>query len=308
MDYTDLINRLLANIGIVDGNIDVDGKKVQFSTLSPEEQLQILTPQENDDDNGLNDDEVDLVNQIRDSGMDAKTFLSNYGDYVIDKYKAEQEGNSYKVDDYSDDELYIADQKARFGSNPDYDDQKIGEMLAQAKQNPDTWNIITNGLREEYKNAEKNQLAAAEEAEKQRKSNEEKTEYEAYKNRVINAMSNMSDIDGIEMDDDERDSILSSIIDVDENGDTELDKALSNPDNLIKLAWFNKYGDAAFKTYDDAYDALKALQTTEPQATVYQTSLDDDEEPGGFSGIENNMNPSNPKSFNEITLDGEDEI
>ena len=104
VDDFDLTKELLTLQGISDINKikfeDESGAVVEKSwdTLSNSEKLMILSHQE-DPDTSLDDAEIELINQIRESGMTPDQFIQSL-------QVSEPPAVTYEVDSMSDDELF----------------------------------------------------------------------------------------------------------------------------------------------------------------------------------------------------------
>ena len=108
----------LKSRGIRDGktvvyeNEDGETEEIDFSTLSKEEQLEILNSVS---DPGLSEDEVHTINYLRQNNASLQDVITYFQQQAIDEYiKSQNIQPVYTVDDYTDDELYLADIKAKF--------------------------------------------------------------------------------------------------------------------------------------------------------------------------------------------------
>jgi len=253
----DLIGALAqrANIPYKDGKVNIDGADVEFNTLPVDEQAAILFPQNGDDDTNLDEDEVELINQLRESGLGVQDFFDNYKNVAIDEFKSQLEESKTNIDSMGDDDVFIYDTRARLGENAT--DEDVKAALITAKSNPDLYAKTIAGLRNEYKEYEQNQKKADEDASKERMSKEEEVQYNIYKNKLSDTMNDIHDVIGVELDDNEKEAILKSIIEVDKDGNTEFDRALQDPRNFIMAAAIVKYGPQMAGIINETYN--KAL-------------------------------------------------
>ena len=125
-----------------------------WDSLDPQEKLNILnTPVQQDTvqepinnvDNQLQDDEIDLINSIRNSGLSPQNYIQS----IVDN-----QNNSepiYQVDDLSDDEIYILDLESRVG---ELSEDEAAQALTMAKQNEEFYKKQIEGIRKEYKERE----------------------------------------------------------------------------------------------------------------------------------------------------------
>ena len=175
----DAFSTFLKNRGIRDGKTIIyeneetgETEEVDFETLSKEEQLSIL---ESLTDPGLSEDEIETINLLRKTNSSFQDIIAYYQQQAIDEYKAKNSGQeTYTVDSYSDDELYLADQKAKF---PEMTEEELKIELDVAKSNEDLFKKKVDLIRKQYKEQEENHIKEQEEAEKKQQ--------EAYQNMFV---------------------------------------------------------------------------------------------------------------------------
>jgi hypothetical protein len=142
----------------------------------------------------------------------------------------------YKIDDYTDDELYISDMKLKY---PDFTDEELNERLESAKVNEELFKKEVDALRAYYKEQEENDAKEAEEQAKQ--------EYENLQNSLLTAASRFTEVKfdiedaedpgGFEIEDSDRQRALAYLLAVDKDGQSQFDKDLSDPNALFELAY-----------------------------------------------------------------------
>jgi hypothetical protein len=113
-----------------------------WNTLSKEEQINILAGQ-NEEKTDLSDDEINLLNSIRTSGMSVDDYLQN----LIPE--TPQNRQTYKIDELSDEDVYALDLLEKVGSE-NISDEEIEQAIESAKQNPTLFKKTVEGLRNEY--------------------------------------------------------------------------------------------------------------------------------------------------------------
>ena len=248
----DLVTSLLHSKGIDDVTKikfeDENGsiKEVPFEELSKEEQLNILQSDETDPDMELNDDEISLINELRQANLSAEEYIEAIKQAGVQEASAANIIEpTYAVDDYKDDDLFIYDQQAR--NNLSEDEAK--DILDTLKSNPTLYKKQVDGIRAEYKAAEDYQSQQALELEQQ----QQQMDYQNFTNNVVNEIGQLDKIGNIEMDLDtkEKNALASYILDKDQSGVSYLFRALDDPKTLVKMAWFAQYGDKAFTDLDD---------------------------------------------------------
>lgn len=217
---------------------------VDFSKLSREEQLNILT---GITDSGLTQQEIADINFLRKNGINLSQYGSTVSKNSVEQYINQHSENvpqkTYQIDDYTDDELYLADLKSKY---PDFSDEEILSKLESAKDNEDLYQKEVTALRNSYKEDEDNYLKQQEAIRQQ--------QYVALQNNLINAARNFNEVlldpedpesDSLVVEDSDRQQIMSYLLDQDSQGKSQLVKDLENPNTLIQLAWLRLQGQNA---------------------------------------------------------------
>lgn len=255
----DILVTLLKSKGIEDpekikfeneeGNIE----EISWSSLSREEQLNILKSSDQDPDTDLDDSEIDLINQLRSSKMTPEEFIAavkqqGAAEYAQTLTAPEQ---TYSIDDLSDDELFIVDLQFKI---EDITDDEAKAALDRAKSDPNLYARQMKGIREEYKRLEdeKNQREAMEQQHKERE------QFEVFQNSVVGAIQSLDKIGNLDinMDNDDMQEIADFILSSDSAGISYLGKALNDPETLVRMAWFALKG-------EEAIDSITEYFTTE---------------------------------------------
>lgn len=216
-----------------------------WNDLTREEQINILnTPlqSQHEDNNDLSDEEVTLLTQIRQSGLTPSQYLQQIqGEQVVQE-------PTYKIDDLSDDEVYILDLESRVGELSDDD---AAQALSVAKQNEDLFNKQVEGIRKEYKDRE-DYNTQQEQAQLEQQQQEA---YYQYQDAVINAINNFNSIGNLDLnfEDSDKEELAEFMLSPDEAGNNYLYRALQDPETLVKAAWFILNGDEAFDSITDYF-------------------------------------------------------
>ena len=129
----DFVSQLLRSRGIDDKtkikfeNEDGEIEEVNWDSLSSQDQFNLIQSSEAKvEEPNISDDEIELINAIRNSGMTPTEYI-NYIQQGVSQPVVEQH---YTVDDYSDDELFLADFLSRMG---DITDEEAQQALAVSK-------------------------------------------------------------------------------------------------------------------------------------------------------------------------------
>ena len=277
-DDFDLTKELLSLQGISDMNKikfeDESGAIIEkaWDNLSNNEKLMILSHQE-DPDTSLDDAEIELINQIRESGMTPDQYIQSL-------QVSEPPVVTYEVDNMSDEELFCIDLLDKVGSD-NITDEELQEALTQAKSNENLFNKQVASLRVYYKDLEEKRMQQ-DELEKQEK---QEQEFTIFSNNVIDAIRNFNSFDDInvELSREEMDDLANYILTRDDSGFTEFGRLLNDPVELTKAAFWMLKGpeilDEMQKKIKEAYlRGYNENHKQEPTKRVFtktQTTLAD---------------------------------
>ena len=228
----DFMADYLKSKGIEDYNkikFDEDGEIVErsWNDLSKEEKFNILnTPlqsqesnegsQKEEDNNDLTQDEISFINYLRENNLTPQ----QYAQQIAQNGQGEQEP-VYRIDDLSDDEVFLLDLESRVG---ELSDDEAAQALNNAKQNEDFYKKQVEGIRKEYKEREdfRNQQEQATLEEQQR------VAFEEYKGRVVDAIDNFNSIGNLDLnfEDKDKEELAEFMLSQDESGVNYLYQAL----------------------------------------------------------------------------------
>lgn len=232
-DDFDLTKELLSLQGISDMNKikfeDESGAVVEkaWDTLSNNEKLMILSHQE-DPDTSLDKSEIELINQIRESGLTPDQYIQSLS---TDKHQTP----TYEVDNMSDDELFCIDLLDKIGSD-NITDEELQEALTAAKANENLFNKQVASLRVYYKDLEE-----------KRRQQEEKEQQEAaerqftvFSESIIDSIKNFNSFDDtpVELSREEMDDLANYILTRDDSGYSEFGRLLNDPVQFTKAAFW----------------------------------------------------------------------
>lgn len=284
-DDFDLTKELLSLQGISDMNKikfeDESGAVVEkaWDSLTNNEKLMILSHQE-DPDTSLDAAEIELINQIRESGMTPDQYIQSL-------HKPEPPVKTYEVDDMSDDELFCIDLLDKIGSD-NITDEELQQALENAKQNENLFNKQVASLRVYYKDLE-DKRQKQEELERQQTA---EREFNTFADNIIESIRNFNSLDDtpVELSRDEMDDLANYILTRDEQGYTEFGRLLNDPVQFTKAAFWmlkgseilnemqNKIKEAYLRGYNETHktDNLKRVFT---KPSVSQTNKNNNKEP-----------------------------
>lgn len=246
-DSGDFLHNFLKEKGIEDPSKlqweDENGEitDVDFDSLSDEDKLNVLNSLS---DPGLSQHEIDVVNYLRQNGVTFNQVIDYFSKKAVDDFIAQNPDSvptkTYTIDDYTDEELYLADLKSKY---PDFTDEELTSKLNSAKSNEELFKKEVNALRTEYKNEEDAQI----EAQKQR----EQQDYDNLVSNLQNILGNFNEVvldstdpesDVLEIEDSDKEQVLAYLLNQDTDGKSQLVKDLENPTTLIELAWLRTQG------------------------------------------------------------------
>ena len=250
----DVFSEFLKGRGLRDGKTliyqDEEGneQEVDFNTLDREEQLNILNELAKPD---LTEDEVHTIEYYSQKAVQ---------DYINQNGPVNK---AYSVDDYSDEELYIADLKSKFEGMTE---EEIQADLDLAKSNEDLFKKKVETIRNQYKAQEDKAVEDAQRAQEE--------QYNAFKSTLEEQLVNFNEIsldyqdeksDSLQIEDHDKQEIFSYILDQDENGASQFFKDLNDPQVLVELAWYRLFGKDAISGISQYYKSL-IKETRKPAA------------------------------------------
>lgn len=252
---SDFIEELLKTKGIEDinkikfENEDGEIEEVSWSSLSNKDRLNIINSS-SDNSNELQDQEIYLINAIRESKLSPAEYIQAIQRQGIDEYRRNtvDESYSYKVDDLTDEELYVADLITKI---PDITKEEAFEALDRIKQNETLFKRQMGAIRSEYIKAEKETIQQ-EQWEQQQRAQEQ---YNQFAEGIENSILNFTEFSGCDLNMDQRDmqELYEFITGVDAAGVNHFGKVLNNPDALVRLAWFALNGEQMINDINTYY-------------------------------------------------------
>ena len=243
-DDDDVLSSLLRSRGIEDkskikfATDDGDVEEVDWNSLSNRDKLNILNSSEDTPETGLDDSEIQLINTIRNSGMNPAEYLQYVGNTGVQNYIQNNQQPDFEIDQYTDDELFLMDLMSRTGEITE--DEAI-DALEKAKANETLYQKQVDAIRNEYKQAEQENLLQAQ-AEQEEAVQQQ---YAEFSNQIVDEINNLTEIQGFDlnMEDDDMQTLYDFITGQDAAGNNYFAKALSDPRILVKTAWLALNGD-----------------------------------------------------------------
>lgn len=276
LDDRGIISEFLKSRGIEDlSKIKYEGEDgqeqdIDWDSLDSNEKLSILNQLNSEPDNDLDDSEVELINAIRSSRMSPSEYLNYITQRGVDQYAQSLQGatQDYEIDQYSDDDLFIADLITRMGRENITDDE-AREALDRAKANEALFKKQVSAIRGEYKKIEDENRQYEVYLEDQKR----QEQFNQFASSIQNQIVNFNEFQGFElnMDQDDKEELYDFITGFDDAGNSILGKAINDPQILVKMAWFALHGE---QMMDDISDYIKQ-QVTNVRRDSYNKGVED---------------------------------
>lgn len=247
-----IIEALLKQQGINDpGQVlyeNEDGEVVEknFYELPYEDQLNILRNQEDSD---ISDEERQYLDYARQNNLTLTELIKYYQNQSVEQYIQNQEP-TYAVKDFSDEELYVLDLKAKFGET--VSDDEIMKQLEKELEIPEMFKKKIDRLRSEYKALEDDERAQtlAQTQDKQQAT------FKEFSDNLTDMVGTIEDVGGVTLEDDDKNDILRYILEPDVNGITSFQKQMNNPENIFLAAWAITKGEETMNVLKEHYESL----------------------------------------------------
>lgn len=243
-------------------------EEVDWDNLSNEDKLNIINSSVQVPKSSFDDSEIQLIDTIRNSGMTPAEYLQYIEQSAMDRYMQNNHEDEYKysVDQYSDDELFVADFISRMG---DVSDEEAQEALANAKSNQELFSKQMKAIRNEYKTIEDENLRQAQ-IEQEYQAEER---FNQFAKSVESQINDFTEFGGYDLNLDQQDmqDLYEFITGTDAAGNNYFAKALSDPKILVQTAWFALNGK---QMLDDITDYFQR-EITQVRQQSYNKGLED---------------------------------
>ena len=248
---------------------DEDGilKERSWADLSFEEQMNILTTSHQEPERDLDDEEIQLLNDIRSRRMSPSQYLDVIRQQAAQDYADNLNANpQYDVEDLTDDEVFLLDLQDKIA---DITDDELHAALDAAKANPSLFAKQVAGLRETLKAQQETynqQMAVEAEAVQQEQFNQ-------FRDAVVNSIQSFNKVGDLDVNLDTNDAseLASFILDKDDTGMSYMGKALNDPRTLVEMAWWTLKGRQVLTDIQDYF----AGQIKQARQQSYQKGLEE---------------------------------
>jgi hypothetical protein len=234
-----------------------DGTQEHFNNLAPEKQQEILeelhskAATEIEDQYGLVDEEISLINYLRENNLSVEEMVTGLANDIASRLVAEQQVEGMDVSKFDDDTIYTAFLRR---SNPEATAEQIQSDLDTAKKMSNFKSIVSN-IRKTF---EKEQEEFLENKKREERQNLE-AEIEKQRKEVVDAVSSMNELDGLLINDGIKNDVLDMILNVDDDGDSLfMTHVFSDPVELFRAAFWYKNGADIIRTREDYWKKEKS--------------------------------------------------
>lgn len=216
-----------------------------FNDLSDEDKAALLA-QETPYESPISDEELETINFLRQNGLTLQDFANLQRQQAL----AEAQQNvpqQTDIDKYSDEEVIAYDFINRFGDS--MTDEEIDAEIERLKEDEEAFAKRVNLLRQSYKTSE---LAALEKQQKEQQEQQKQMEQE-FINSYVYSAQDLNDIQGVTLEDNDKEELLDFVLTKDAAGRTGLSKALDDPNAVLRMAWYLLHGEETFDATIDYY-------------------------------------------------------
>lgn len=244
-DSDDFVTAYLKQYGISDpSKLQFEGENGEiverdFNSLSNEEKFNVFKELA---DPGFTDYERQVVDYLRKNNATLDDVIQYYQQKAVEDYLNQNPDQvhqrTYSIDDYTDDELYLADLKNKY---PEFTDEELTSKLDSAKLNEELFTKEVNAIRTSLRQREEDEIKQQEEIEAQ--------SFQELQNNLQNAMAdfteivldpedNSQDALSLQIEDADRDVMMRYLLERDKDGKSQLVRDLEDPQALIELAYY----------------------------------------------------------------------
>lgn len=252
------IELYLAGFDVEGGMINFnDGTSKHFDELDPAKQAEVLGELHStqsksvQDQFGLDENEVGLINYLRTN----KTTVDDMVNQMVEeRVQRATDLNQISGEDYANMTNDAVHLKMMKTINPEATEEQLATELETAKS-LSGYDKQADYFRRQFIADQEGAIAQQRQAEQQVIEQEREQDRAA----VVNAVSPMKDIAGIELTDDIKNSVFDRVLEVNEQNDTLfLEDATTDPENLFKAAFWFYNGEAIVKQRDEYWKREKS--------------------------------------------------
>jgi hypothetical protein len=252
------VERYLAQFDIEGGMIRFDDEsEVHFNDLDADKQEEILSQLHGqqatsvEDKFGLDQSEIGLINYLRQNETTVEQMIDQLASERVSTILATQNVGAVDYDKMESDSVYINFLKK---SNPEATPEQLEQDLSKAKEQ-NNFEKLVESVRTQFKVEQQNIINQ----ERQTKIDEQQTTIDSQRQVVIDAAIDMSDIDGVTLNDGTKNTLLDHVLEVNEQGDSLfMEEVFSDPKTLMRAAFWYYNGADLMKQRDDFWKKEKS--------------------------------------------------
>lgn len=237
------MEKFLSDYGIVGGMIQFEeGEEKHFDTLTEAEKYNVIASlvEKNsvplEEKYGLEAEEINLLNYFREQNKPIQESLDELINSRLQQLLDLQQTNTNDFESMSSDAVYLKWLKE---NNPEATEDELTSDLEAAKQMK-TFEKTVTGIKQVFIDKQAAEIREQKEAERQA----ELVELENDRKLIVENVAQIKEVAGFTVDDVEKNEILSSILEVNEHGDSLfLEEVFSDPNKLFKAAYLYKNGE-----------------------------------------------------------------
>lgn len=251
-DQLSVVEAFLERYNIRGGELETEsGEKVLFRNLTPEQQVRVLeqvVDSTGSDVAGLAPDEKYLINAVRESNLSVQDFMVLSAQEFSDMNKA---SGLYDVPEYQfeamDNDLIYS--TYILSNNPDITQEVLEQELEHAKKSP-LYETTVSALRNSFIEQREVQKQAYLDQERENRIQEAVQQSARY----VQAARSIDEVAGWPLDDDAKNSLLESFVELDGAGKSRFDREIvQDPGMALKAMWFLQNGEENFRRMDAYY-------------------------------------------------------
>ncbi len=252
------IEQYLSGFDIEGGMITFeDGTSEHFNDLEADKQAEILSQLHSQQSSaveekyGLDEDEIGLVNYLRDQKMTVDEMVEVLAQDRVNTILATQQVGNTDYETMEEDAVYLNFLKR---SNPEATTEQLEEDLEKAKQQS-TYTNVVESVRKQFKGEQQATITASQ----QKDIEDAQQNIETQRQQVVDAAININEIDGIQLNDGVKNGILDQVLEVNDHGDSLfMEEVFGSPPNLIKAAFWYKNGPDLMKQNNEYWKKEKS--------------------------------------------------
>lgn len=252
------IEQYLSQFDIEGGIIQFeDGDSTHFDELEPDKQAEILSQlhlkqtSSIEDKYGLDQNEIGIINHLRQNNISIDAMVNNLAEERVQTILATQNKDSVDFDKMPDDSVYMNFLK---NSNPESTADQLEQDLETAKKQTNYANVVSS-IRGQFKSQQDSDRLKID----QDNAIKQSRDIDTQRQQVIESVINMSEIDGIALNDGTKNGVLDQVLEVNEYGDSLfMAEVFGDPKSLFRAAFWYNNGADILKSRDEYWKKEKS--------------------------------------------------